>query len=97
MGKGLLGVVAKPASGAVGFASQTLTGLGNTPDAIFDSKLHPKHVRPQRFISPETGVEPFNYAKAEKHEAAERIRLKEKRKAKSSSSAASSTSPKSRQ
>lgn len=91
VGKGLLGVVAKPASGAVGFASQTLTGIGNTPEYLSDSKLHPKHVRPQRYISPETGVETFNFAKAEQHEAAEKARLKAKKKAGSSASSSSST------
>ena len=36
---GLLGVVAKPTSGAIGFASQTVTGIANTPDALFDRRL----------------------------------------------------------
>jgi len=87
VGKGLLGVVAKPASGAVGFASQTLQGIGNTPEFLSDSKLHPRKVRPQRYISPDTGaVEPFNYARAERWEADQKLRIKTQRKGKQSDS-----------
>ena len=82
LGTGLLGVVAKPASGAVGFASHALTGIGNTAEYLTDSKVHAKKMRPQRFIAAHSGLEPFDQARAEKHEAEEKVRAKLRRKGK---------------
>ena len=36
VGKGLLGVVAKPVTGVMGLASQTLQGVGNTAGFLID-------------------------------------------------------------
>lgn len=82
VGKGLLGVVAKPAAGAAGFASQTLTGIGNTPEFLSDNKVHPRKLRPQRFISPAVGLEPFDLQRAQRHEDQQRAAVKAKRRGK---------------
>lgn len=87
VGKGLLGVVAKPTSGAVAFASQSLTGIGNTVDYLADNKLRPVRMRPQRFIA-QTGLTPYDRRAAEQHEAVERARIKQ---SKSGTSAASAS------
>ena len=84
VGKGLLGVVAKPTSGAVAFASQSLTGIGNTVEFFSDNKMHPVRSRPQRFIAP-TGLTPYDRKLAEQHEAQERQRIKMQRKGSQSS------------
>ena len=68
--RGLPGVVAKPTSGAVAFASQSLTGIGNTVEFLADNKIHPTHSRPQRFI-PNTGLTPYDRTRAEEHEQAQ--------------------------
>lgn len=82
VGKGLLGVVAKPAAGAAGFASQTLTGVANTADYLTDNKVHPVKLRPQRFISPAVGLEPFDLERAQRHEDQQRAAAKAKRRGK---------------
>lgn len=98
VGRGLLGVVAKPAAGAVGFASQTLTGIGNTAEFLSDSRLHPTHVRPQRFIRQEEGIQPYDRTQAEANEVEQKRLYKLKKKGKpvpspSSSSAAAASAP----
>lgn len=94
LGKGVLGVVAKPTSGAIGFASQTLTGIGNTAEWLSDSKLHPQRTRPQRFLTPVDGLQPFDAQKAAEHEARQKAILKAKRSGQSSSASATPASRK---
>jgi hypothetical protein len=50
--KGVVGVVAKPVSGAIGGSSQLLKGAANTPSFFSDDKLVVKPVRPPRFFPP---------------------------------------------
>jgi len=82
VGKGLLGVVAKPAAGAAGFASQTLTGIASTPAYLTDNKVHPRKLRPQRFISPSVGLEAFDLQRAQRNEDQQRAAVKAKRRGK---------------
>jgi len=69
----------KPAAGAAGFASQTLTGIGNTADYLTDNKVRPRTLRPQRFISPAVGLEAFDLQRAQRHEDQQRAAIKAKR------------------
>lgn len=93
VGKGLLGVVAKPVSGSIGFASQTLTGLGNTPDFISDNKVHPKRVRPMRPTAPDLPLTPFEPAAAMRFEKEQMARVKKEKKEKDSLLAGFKTRP----
>jgi len=82
LARGLAGVVAKPTSGAIAFASQTLHGVGNTADYLTSTAVRPTHVRPQRYIAPQAGLAPYDRPLAEQHEASEKARLKRIRKGK---------------
>lgn len=61
VGKGLLGVVSKPTSGAINFVSQGLQGIGNTPGYLLENKVDNVPLRPSRYIPPNLKViVPFN-------------------------------------
>jgi len=62
LGRGLLGVVVKPAVGVFDLASRTTEGIHNTPDALFTIKVEPK--RFPRHFPPDNKLLPFNPHKA---------------------------------
>jgi vacuolar protein sorting-associated protein 13A/C len=66
VGKGLLGVVAKPTSGVLGLSTQTLKGLGNTPTFLLTAKVaSSSRRRPPRHMQPGARIEVYDRCKAE--------------------------------
>lgn len=63
---GVLGVAAKPVSGALDLASQTVRGLGNTPGYLLQQKLSNSTIRPQRYIAPGGRLQPYDLAAAQR-------------------------------
>jgi vacuolar protein sorting-associated protein 13A/C len=86
--RGVAGVVAKPTSGAVAFASQTLHGVANTGDFLTSTAVRPQHMRPQRFIAPNSGLTRYERQQAQQHEINEKARLKRIRKGKETGNSA---------
>jgi hypothetical protein len=66
VGKGLVGVVAKPTSGMLGLSTQTLKGLGNTPTFLLTAKVaSSSRRRPPRHMQPGARIEVYDRCKAE--------------------------------
>uniref|UniRef100_A0A183IKA9 VPS13_C domain-containing protein n=1 Tax=Soboliphyme baturini TaxID=241478 RepID=A0A183IKA9_9BILA len=61
LGKGLIGAVARPVSGAVDFASSSFEAVRK----VADVSAEVKHIRPSRFILPDKIVRPYLRAEAE--------------------------------
>ena len=61
MGKGLVGVVTRPASGMVDFASSSLEGIKRITDVTEETR----RLRPPRFLAPDGVVRPYIHREAE--------------------------------
>jgi hypothetical protein len=65
MGQGLLGVVVKPTVGVLDLATQTLEGVGNTPESILNAALGDTHkTTPNKPIRAPKSIKRHNFAHA---------------------------------
>jgi hypothetical protein len=69
LGRGLMGVVVKPAVGVLDLASRTTEGIKNTPEMLADERVEPR--RAPRFFAPDRVLRPYSSDRA-----AERERLR---------------------